>query len=207
MGWNVIRRVLVLVFVFSIVGVATASVADGRTGTALAMQENDGGHGAGSHILPEWWGLGGRATEAAFIGLVELGVTVLVIGVLGYSVGKRTGVVPPKYRLRLLKLHEGTMLVGVALIVPHVLFAEEGGGFGSLAVLFIGVEVVSGFYGRHLHRHVVRMGRGDATPVAVGSMFDMTNRMVFRRWRKIHVSLTVVTALVIVLHIVTAVGG
>ncbi|GKZ12741.1 hypothetical protein [Haladaptatus sp. T7] len=231
---RVLRWVVVLALVFGTVGGTTAAAVadgtnredgtnrvDGVAGTnapSLAMQEEvqeeeegeneaereNGGAGAG--IVPEWWGFGGEAAEAAYVGLAELGVAVLLIGVLGYSVGKRTGIVPPKYRLRSLKLHEGTMLVGAALTVPHFLLAEEEGGVGSLVVLFLAVEVASGFYGRHLHRHVVRMGRGEATPAVVGSVFDVTNRVLFRRWRTIHVWLTVVTALVIALHVLTAVG-
>lgn len=41
----------------------------------------------GISIVGEWWGLGGEASEAPYIGLVELGVTVLAVGVTGYSLG------------------------------------------------------------------------------------------------------------------------
>lgn len=224
---KVLRWVVLLALVLGTVGGTTAvAVADGTNRVAgvdrvggtnapsLAMQEEEEDEneaesengGAGAGIVPEWWGFGGEAAEAAYVGLAELGVTALLIGVLGYSVGKRTGIVPPKYRLRSLKLHEGTMLVGTALTVPHFLLTEDEGGIGTLVVFFLAVEVASGFYGRHLHRHVVRMGRGEATPAVVGSVFDVTNRVLFRRWRTIHVWLTVVTALVIALHVLTAVG-
>ena len=168
----------------------------------LLQSEGSGG----SQILPEWWGLGGNARETPFIGLAELGVTLLIVGVLGYSAGKRFSLVPPRHRLRLLKTHESTMLVGVALTLPHF-FSSEWGGTGLLVGIFFAIEVSSGIYGRHLHRYVVRLGRRNEQSVLFSSLFDMTNRTVFRRWHKVHVRLTIITTIVLFIHIVTAVGG
>ncbi|MFB6102494.1 MAG: hypothetical protein ABEJ73_07995 [Haloplanus sp.] len=167
-------------------------------------REEDGETGAG--VLGEWWGLGGEASEAPYVGLAELGVVLLVIGVGGYSAGKRTSVVPTKYRRRLLQAHEWTVLTGTALTLPHFVAVEEWGGLGLLVALLLAVEVASGLYGRHLHRHVIRLGRGGETPSLVGRTVAMTKRTLFSRWRRVHVVLTVATGIVLVLHIVTAVG-
>ena len=161
----------------------------------------------GPRVLPEWWGLGGEAREAPYLGLAELGVVLLAIGVIGYRYGKRTSIVPNQYRRRLLQGHEWTMLVGTALTVPHVLFVEEWEGLGALLVILLGVEVLSGLYGRHLHRRVIRLGRGDETAPLLGRFLELSVEVVFARWRKIHITLTIVTAVVLPLHIVTAVGG
>lgn len=58
---------------------------DGEEGE-LEEDEN-GADEDGISIVGEWWGLGGEASEAPYIGLVELGVTVLAVGVTGYSLG------------------------------------------------------------------------------------------------------------------------
>lgn len=160
----------------------------------------------GARVLREWWGLGGEASEAPYMGLVELGVVVLVVGVLGYSAGKRTSVVPLQYRLRLLQAHEWTMLAGTALVVPHFVAVEEWEGLGLLVAVLLGIEVASGLYGRHLHRHVIRLGRGEETAPLVGRVLEVTKRSVLSRWLRVHVLLTIVTGVVLVLHIVTAIG-
>jgi hypothetical protein len=164
------------------------------------------GDETGARVLAEWWGLGGEASEAPYMGLVELGVVVLVVGMLGYSAGKRTSVVPLRYRLRLLQAHEWTMLAGTALVVPHFVAVEEWEGLGLLVAILLGIEVASGLYGRHLHRHVIRFGRGKETAPLVGRVLEVTKRSVLARWRRVHVLLTIVTGVVLVLHIVTAIG-
>ena len=160
----------------------------------------------GAQLISEWWGLGGEADEAPYMGLVEFGVAVLAIGMLGYSVGKRTSVVPLQYRLRLLQAHQLTMLAGTALVLPHFVAVEEWEGLGLLVGVLLGIEILSGVYGRYLHRHVIRFGRGGEMAPVVGRFVEVTKRSLLSRWRRIHVLLTFVTALVLVLHIVTAVG-
>ena len=176
------------------------------TSTAFSQQLLQEGVSRRAQILPEWWGLGGNATETPYIGLAELGVTLLIIGVLGYSMGKRLSLVPPRHRVRLLKAHELTMLVGVALTLPHF-FTAEWEGTGLLVGIFFAAEVSSGVYGRHLHRYVVRFGRKNEQSVLFSSIFDMTNRTVFRRWHKAHVWLTILTAIILAIHIVTSISG
>jgi hypothetical protein len=160
----------------------------------------------GVAVLGEWWGLGGEASEAPYVGLVELGVVLLAVGMLGYSAGKRTGLVPNEHRRRLLQLHEWTVLAGVALTVPHFVAVEEWEGVGLVVAILLAVEVASGVYGRHLHRYVVRMGRGDDSSAVAARLVGLSNRVLFRRWRRVHVLLTVATAASIALHVVTAVG-
>ncbi|MEF8813387.1 MAG: hypothetical protein V5A55_06160 [Halovenus sp.] len=65
--------------------------------------------------IGDWLGLGGKATETAYVGLVELGIIVLIVGLAGYAIGKRTAYVPAQYRRYLLPAHEWSMLVGTAL--------------------------------------------------------------------------------------------
>lgn len=160
----------------------------------------------GPSVIGEWWGLGGEAQEAPYMGTVELGVVGLVVGVGGYSLAKRTSVVPLRHRKRLLQAHEWTMLAGVALVVPHLVAVEEWEGLGLLVALLLGLEVLSGLYGRHLHRHVLRLGRGEETPAVLGRFLTVTKRSVLSRWRTVHVLFTVLTALVLAVHIVTAIA-
>ncbi|CCQ33389.1 hypothetical membrane protein [Halorhabdus tiamatea SARL4B] len=157
-------------------------------------------------LLGEWWGLGGEANEAPYIGLVEIGVVILTLGLGGYMLGKRTSLVPIQYRRYLLPAHEWSMLLGTVLTVPHFLAVEEWEGLGLAVGVLLAVEVVSGVYGRHLHRHVIRLGRGDESPSIFGAVIETSNETLFSRWRWIHRSLTVVTAIVLVAHIVTAIG-
>lgn len=180
----------------------------GGTGVVQAEEDEaeDEEDEEGVAVLGDWWGLGEEADEAPYIGLAELGVVLLVVGVGGYSVGKRTSVVPVQYRRHLLQSHEWTVLVGTALTVPHFLFVEEWEGLGLAVAVLLAVEVLSGLYGRHLHRHVVRLGRGTETAPLAGRALDVTKETVFSRWRWIHVSLTLVTAVVLLLHVLTAVG-
>ena len=176
------------------------------TSTAFYQQLLQEGVSRRAQILPEWWGLGGNATETPYIGLAELGVTLLIIGVLGYSMGKRLSLIPPRHRIQLLKAHELTMLAGVALTLPHF-FTAEWEGTGLLVGILFAAEVSSGVYGRHLHRYAVRFGRKNEQSVLFSSIFDMTNRTVFKRWHKAHVWLTILTAIVLVMHIITSVSG
>lgn len=185
-------------------------VADEEEGEEEEDEEAEGGEGeddeAGARVISEWWGLGGEAREAPYLGLAELGVTLLAVGLVGYSAGKRTGVLPVRFRRYLLPAHEWTMLAGTALTGPHFLAVEEWEGLGVVLGLLLGVEILSGLYGRHLHRHVIRLGRGDEPASLVGRLVEMSKATMFSRWRRIHVSLTVLTAVVLVLHVVTAVG-
>lgn len=167
--------------------------------------EEDEEEGGGA-LIGDWWGLGEEAQEAPYMGLVELGVVLLAVGLAGYSIGKRTGLLPPQYRRYLLPAHEWTMLVGTALTVPHFLFVEEWEGLGLAVGILLAIEVLSGVYGRHLHRHVIRLGRGEEPAPLVAYLIALPKRTVFSRWRRIHVMLTILTALVLVAHIVTAVG-
>lgn len=166
----------------------------------------DGEYEEGAGALGDWWGLGGEAQEAPYVGIAELGVVAGVVGIGGYSLGKRTGVVPLQHRKRLLQAHEWVMLAGAALAVPHFVAVEEWEGLGLFLGLLIAVELASGLYGRHLHRHVLRLGRGDEVPPLLGRILTVTKRSVLTRWRTAHVLLTFVTAIVLLLHIVTAVG-
>jgi hypothetical protein len=161
---------------------------------------------SGPALLGDWWGLGGEATETAYVGLVELGVVVLVVGVAGYSAAKRTSVLPTRFRPRLLQAHEWSMLVGTALVAPHFVAVEEWEGLGLLVGILLAIEVTSGLYGRHLHRHVIRLGRGEETPPVAGRVLDVTKARLLSRWRRIHVQLTAVTAVVLVAHVLTALG-
>jgi hypothetical protein len=160
----------------------------------------------GRSVIGDWWGLGGEAQETAYMGLVELGVVVLTLGLGGYMLAKRTSVVPAQYRRYLLPAHEWSMLLGTALTAPHFFGVEEWEGLGFAVGVLLAIEVASGLYGYYLHRHVIRLGRGDESPVILGTILALSKKMVFSRWRWIHRSLTVVTAVVLVLHIVTALG-
>ncbi|ERJ07799.1 hypothetical protein HLRTI_000183 [Halorhabdus tiamatea SARL4B] len=177
-------------------------IADEDENEADTEDETEGG----SMLLGEWWGLGGEANEAPYIGLVEIGVVILTLGLGGYMLGKRTSLVPIQYRRYLLPAHEWSMLLGTVLTVPHFLAVEEWEGLGLAVGVLLAVEVVSGVYGRHLHRHVIRLGRGDESPSIFGAVIETSNETLFSRWRWIHRSLTVVTAIVLVAHIVTAIG-
>lgn len=169
-----------------------------------AEEESNGEEGAS--VLGEWWGLGGEAGEAPYIGLVELGIVVLTVGLGGYMLSKRTSVVPTRYRRYLLPAHEWSMLLGTALTVPHFFAVEEWEGLGFVVGLLLAIEVASGLYGRHLHRHVIRLGRGDESPSILGRVIHLSKDTLFTRWRWLHRSLTAVTTLVLVLHILTAIG-
>lgn len=170
------------------------------------QDEDAEGDEAGARVVGEWWGLGGEAREAPYLGLAELGVVLLVVGVGGYSLGKRTSIVPLRYRRRLLQGHEWTVLAGTGLTVPHFVAVEEWEGLGLAVALLLAIEVASGLYGRHLHRHVVRLGNGEESPSVVGRLFEGTKNTLFSRWRRVHVMLTLVTGVVLFLHIVTAIG-
>lgn len=196
--------------------VSEGTVAQQAVAEIDGEHENEDEHGdenedededeTGARVLGEWWGLGGEASEAPYMGLVELGVVVLVVGVLGYSAGKRTSIVPLQYRRRLLQGHEWTMLAGTALVAPHFVAVEEWEGLGLLVAILLGIEVASGLYGRYLHRHVIRLGRGEETAPLVGRVLEATKRSVLARWRRVHVLLTILTGVVLVLHVVTAIG-
>ena len=160
----------------------------------------------GARIVGDWWGLGGETREAPYVGLVELGVVVGVVGVGGYSLGKRAGLVPLGHRKRLLQAHEWVMLASAALAVPHFIAVEEWEGLGLFLALLLALELASGLYGRYLHRHVLRLGRGEEAPPLLGRVLTLTKRRVLTRWRTVHVLLTTVTAIALLLHIVTAVG-
>jgi hypothetical protein len=168
--------------------------------------EEGGEEEEGASVLGEWWGLGGEASEAPYIGLVELGVVVLTVGLGGYMLSKRLSVIPAQYRRYLLPAHEWSMLIGTALTVPHFFAVEEWEGLGFAVGVLLAIEVASGLYGRHLHRHVIRLGRGDESPPVLGRVIQLSKDTLFTRWRWLHRSLTVLTALVLVLHILTAIG-
>ena len=161
---------------------------------------------AGPSLIGDWWGLGGEVSEAPYIGVVEAGVVFLAVGVFGYSLAKRKQLLPVRYRRYQLQTHQWIVLIGTGLTLPHFIAVEEWEGLGLMVAILLGIEVVSGLYGRYLHRHVVRLGRGDETPSVVGRLLTVTKETLFSRWRRIHVLLTVVTAIVLVLHIITAIG-
>jgi hypothetical protein len=178
--------------------------------TAVAVESEDAQEDeedeTGQGLIGDWWGLGGEANEAPYIGVVEAGVVFLVVGVLGYSLVKRKRLLPVRYRRYQLQTHQWVVLVGTALTVPHFIAVEEWEGLGLWVGVLLGIEVASGLYGRYLHRHVIRLGRGDETPPVVGSLLTVTKETLFSRWRRVHVLLTIVTAVVLFLHIITAVG-
>lgn len=160
----------------------------------------------GRNLIGDWWGLGGETGEAPYIGIAEIGIVLLVVGVLGYSIVKRNSIVPVRLRRYQLPTHQWVMLVGTALTLPHFVAVEEWEGVGLILGVLLGVEVVSGLYGRYLHRHVIRLGRGAERAPILGTALNVTKEMLFTRWRQVHVLLTVVTGLALVLHVVTAVG-
>ncbi|MUV58531.1 hypothetical protein [Halogeometricum sp. CBA1124] len=157
----------------------------------------------GASLIGDWWGLGGEVGEAPYIGVVEAGVVLLVVGVLGYSLVKRKRLLPVRYRRYQLQTHQWIVLIGTGLTLPHFIAVEEWEGLGLAVAVLLGVEVVSGLYGRYLHRHVVCLGRGDEKPSVVGRLLTVTKETLFSRWRRVHVLLTVVTAIVLLLHIIT----
>lgn len=161
---------------------------------------------SGANFVGDWWGLGGEVSEAPYVGLAEGGVVLLAVGVFGYSLAKRWKLIPVRYRRYQLQAHQWIVLVGTGLTLPHFLAVEEWEGLGLAVGVLLGIEVASGLYGRYLHRHVVRLGRGDETPSVGGRLLAVTKESLFSRWRRVHVLLTIVTAVVLVLHIVTAVG-
>ncbi|MFB6092968.1 MAG: hypothetical protein ABEK02_08170 [Haloquadratum sp.] len=183
-----------------------------------ATEDEEGGEEAdgsdteretGAGPIGDWWGLGGEASEAPYIGVVEGGVVLLVVGVLGYSLAKRTRLsrpLPARFRRYQLQAHQWFVLVGTGLTLPHLLAVDEWEGVGLAVGVLLGIEVASGLYGRYLHRHVVRLGRGDESPSAVGRFLTVTKATLFSRWRRVHVLLTVVTGLVLFFHVVAAVG-
>ncbi|WP_246989536.1 hypothetical protein [Halorientalis marina] len=168
--------------------------------------EDSGEDETGASLIGDWWGLGGEVSEAPYIGVVEAGVVFLVVGVLGYSLAKRKRLLPVRFRRYQLQTHQWIVLLGTGLTLPHFIAVEEWEGLGLAVAVLLGVEVMSGLYGRYLHRHVVRLGRGDETPSVVGRLLTVTKETLFSRWRRVHVLLTVVTAIVLVLHIITAIG-
>ncbi|WP_435092774.1 hypothetical protein [Halorubrum sp. N11] len=169
------------------------------------IEDGEEEEGGGS-VIGDWWGLGEEAQESAYMGLVELGVVILTIGLGGYMLAKRTSVVPTQYRRYLLPAHEWSMLLGTALTVPHFFGVEEWEGLGFAVGVLLAIEVISGLYGYYLHRHVIRLGRGGESPAILRNVLTLSKKVVFSRWLWIHRSLTVVTAVVLVLHIVTAIG-
>jgi len=160
----------------------------------------------GAGLLGDWWGLGGEANEAPYIGIAEVGVGLLLVGVLGYSVVKRKRLLPARYRRYQLQTHQWIVLVGTTLTLPHFAAVDEWEGFGLAVGILLAIEVASGLYGRYLHRHVVQLGRGSETAPVVDRVLSVTKQTLFSRWRRVHVLLTAVTALFIVLHVVVAVG-
>lgn len=177
---------------------------DGDAGEEAESGEDEAEEGAS--VIGDWWGLGNEANETPYLGLAEFGVVLLGLGLGGYTLGKRTGRLPPRYRRYLLPAHEWTMVVGTALTVPHFLAVDEWEGFGLLVGVLLGVEVLSGLYGRYLHRHVSRLGRGSEGSPILGRVIAISKATLFSRWRQVHVLLTLVTGLVLVLHIVTSLG-
>lgn len=166
-------------------------------------EEQEGGRS----VIGDWWGLGGNAEEAPYMGLVELGVVILGIGLGGYMLAKRSAPVPAQYRRYLLPVHEWSMLLGTALTAPHFFAVEEWEGLGFAVGVLLAVEVVSGLYGYYLHRHVIRLDRGNEAPAILSLVVALSKEALFSRWRWIHRSLTGFTAIVLILHIVTAIGG
>lgn len=161
---------------------------------------------SGASLVGDWWGLGGEGGEAPYVGVAEGGVVLLLVGVLGYSLAKRKRLIPARYRRYQLQAHQWIVLVGTGLTLPHFIAVEEWEGLGLAVGLLLAIEVASGLYGRYLHRHVVRLGRGDETPPVVSRLLAVTKETLFSRWRRVHVLLTIATAVVLLLHIVTAVG-
>jgi hypothetical protein len=170
------------------------------------VEAEDGEDEGGGSVIGDWWGLGEEAQETPYMGLVELGVVILTIGLGGYMLAKRTSIVPVQYRRHLLPAHEWSMLLGTALTAPHFFGVEEWEGLGFAVGVLLAIEVVSGLYGYYLHRHVIRLDRGDESPAILSAFLALPKETVFSRWRWIHRSLTLVTAVVLVLHIVTAIG-
>lgn len=183
------------------------AITDMQDENGAVGEDEDEDEDAGASFLGDWLGLGGEAKETPYIGLVELGVLVLTLGLGGYMIGKRSSLVPVQYRRHLLPAHEWSMLVGTALTAPHFFAVEEWEGLGFAVGVLLAIEVASGLYGRHLHRHVIRLSRGNETSPIFGYLLDVSKDTVFDRWRWIHRSLTVVTAVVLVLHVATALGG
>lgn len=167
-------------------------------------EEEEGGK-ENAQILPEWWGLGEDAQEAAYVGLAELGVALILIGMVGYSTGKRLNLVPSQFLLPFLRFHESLTLLGVLCTTPHFLFVGEWEGLGFLTGILLFIEVVSGLYGRYLHKHVVQLGRGEEQPFLLGRLFHLTKKVVLKRWRHIHIWLTFITVLVLGSHILTVI--
>ncbi|MEF8776063.1 MAG: hypothetical protein V5A43_06130 [Haloarculaceae archaeon] len=83
---------------------------------------------------------------------------------------------------------------------------EEWEGTGVAVGMLLAFEVASDPYGRHLHRHVIRLGRGEDSPRLFVGVIALTKRALFSRLRWIHRSLTVITILVLLVHVVTAFG-
>lgn len=175
-------------------------------GETESEEENGEDEEGGGSVIGDWWGLGEEAQETAYMGLVELGVVILTVGLGGYMLAKRTSIVPVQYRRYMLPAHEWSMLLGTALTAPHFFGVEEWEGLGFAVGVLLAIEVISGLYGYYLHRHVIRLGRGNESPTILSNVLALSKRAVFSRWRWIHRSLTVVTAVVLVLHIVTAIG-
>lgn len=105
----------------------------------------------GASLIGDWWGLGGEVNEALYIGVVEAGVVFLVAGVFGYSLVKRKRLLPVQYRRYQLQTHQWVVLIGTGLTLPHFIAVEEWEGLGLAVVVLLGVEVMSGLYGRYLH--------------------------------------------------------
>lgn len=204
------------VVALAVAGAGSAAALDGGTGVATAPGDDrvaalgdddereveDEDDEDVPSLIGDWWGI--DDDEGAFLGLVQLGAIVLVVGAGGYAANKRYSFVPVQYRRYTLQVHEWLMLIGTALVAPHFLFADELEGLGLFLGILLGVEVLSGFYGRHLHRRVIRLSRGDEAPAVVGQVLETTNERLFSQWRRIHVGLVSITALALLVHIVSA---
>lgn len=102
-----------------------------------------------------------------------------------------------------LVFHEGTALVGTAIILLHTGLRVHN-ITGWLAVLLLLILCVSGIVGRYLHREI---NRELARRKKLGDDSDMLSQLEwwrdrFRYWRKIHIPLIKTLALVFFVHLI-----
>jgi|GEM_PF-5545035 hypothetical protein len=163
----------------------------------------------------------GEEDEAGYAGLAEFGFVLITIGIVLYSLVKRTPFIAFKkekeisihlsatmpfvkiaFPLSLLDIHHVFTIIGSLLTVPHFLSCNDYSTPFGLTGLLLGIvllgENISGFYGRYLHGKIERLRRQIEHPL----LKELLKK--FRAWRTFHIAWTILLYLLLALHVAFA---
>ncbi len=157
--------------------------------------------------------------EDLYVGLAQYGFILITIGILFYSITKRTSLMEIKkspnfdfswldnsIKLKLpissLGIHQIIVVIGSVLTVPHFFSCTEYEGLFGFSGLLLGVlillENLSGFYGSYLHSRVEKL----RIKIDKSGLEYLLKK--FRLWRKIHILGTFLMYLTLAIHIILA---